>query len=55
MKGELEQVGIDISTFSAWCFSGPYFSAFRPEKTPYLETFDAVPVGKDKVMGISVK
>ena len=55
MKEELEQAGIDISTFSASCFSGPYFPAFRPEKTPYLETFHAVPVGKDKFMGISVK
>ena len=23
-------------------FSGPYFLAFRPEKTPYLDTFHAV-------------
>ena len=22
-------------------FSGPYFSVFRPEKTPYLDTFHA--------------
>ena len=55
VKEELEQAGIDISTFSASCFSGPYFPAFRPEKTPYLETFHAVPVGKDKFMGISAK
>ena len=23
-------------------FSGPYFPVFRPEKTPYLDTFQAV-------------
>ena len=23
-------------------FSGPYFPVFRPEKTPYLETFHAM-------------
>ena len=29
-----------VSTY--WVFSGPYFSAFRPEKTPYLSTFHVV-------------
>ena len=34
--------------YTAWkvskygVFSGPYFPAFGPEKTPYLETFHAV-------------
>ena len=29
-----------VSTY--WVFSGPYFSSFRPEKTPYLSTFHVV-------------
>ena len=28
--------------FKYGVFSGPYFSAFGPEKTPYLDTFHAV-------------
>ena len=33
--------------FKCEVFSGPYFSVFRLEKTPYLDTFHAVKVTKN--------
>ena len=36
-------------------FSGPYFPVFRSEKTPYLCTFQAVPVPHFSVFGMNTK
>ena len=36
-------------------FSGPYFLVFRPEKTPYLGTFQAVPVSHFPALGMNTK
>ena len=36
-------------------FSGPYFPISRPEKTPYLGTFQAVSVSHFSVLGMNTK